>query len=154
MKRYLIVFICFLITLISCNSKKEISKDKNNLKQSDLENISEYKKIDDFSYNLELGKNEDNNVCFTYLNLKKQYIYICNNNFYPHSSDQLIEEVKYVRDSWSKRDPVASDKWFKDLSEYSEHKSIRHEKKFDNHFHVELDKYYINYIDTYEHLNP
>lgn len=119
MKRYLIVFICFLITLISCNSKK-ISTDKNNLRQSDLENISEYKKIDDFSYNLELGKNEDNNVCFTYLNQKKQYICICNNNFYPHSSDQLIEEVKYVRDSWSKRDPIASDKWFKDLSEYSE----------------------------------
>lgn len=139
---------------LSCAAKKnESNSARIKYVKSQNETVYSYEKIGEYEGELELGKICENEVTLTYLNSKVQYIVICNKYFKDHSASAFIDDINYINSTWAKRDPVYAKDWFLTLPEVCRQYSFREETEFDEHFNVEMKKYYLNYSDIVAHIN-
>ena len=153
MKKLLFMLFAILICSSCVAKKKESNSAKIKYLKLQTETMYSYEKIGEYEGELELGKICENEVTLTYLDSKIQYIVICNKYFKDHSASAFIKDIDYIHTSWAKRDPVYAKDWFLTLPEVCRQYSFREETEFDEHFNVEMKKYYLNYSDIVAHIN-
>ena len=111
-----------------------------------------YQKIGDYTGNLEIGKNSKNQVLATDMDNKIQVIFVCE-YLEDYSVSQLLKKIKYADTVWREQAPEVVERWFSRIATPWPSESFKHEKAYDAHFNIELDKYYVNYRDVYGYFN-